>query len=49
MISPVQPGITAATGLLVTDLQYEYTHSLLMVLNARRCETSSLRERASTA
>ena len=33
IISPVQPGITAATGLLVTDLQYEYTHSLLMVLD----------------
>ena len=25
VVSPVQPGITAATGLLVTDLQYEYT------------------------
>lgn len=33
IISPVQPGITAATGLLVTDLQYEYTHSLLAVLD----------------
>ena len=33
VISPVHPGITAATGLLVTDLQYEYTHSTLMVLN----------------
>lgn len=33
VISPVQPGITAATGLLVTDLQYEYTHPLLMVLD----------------
>ncbi|PSM16167.1 hydantoinase/oxoprolinase family protein [Nitratireductor sp. StC3] len=33
IISPVQPGITAATGLLVTDLQYEYTHPLLMVLD----------------
>ena len=33
VISPVQPGITAASGLLVTDLQYEYTHSLLIVLN----------------
>ena len=33
VISPVHPGITAATGLLVTDLQYEYTQSTLMVLN----------------
>lgn len=33
VISPVQPGITAATGLLVTDLQYEYTHPLLTVVN----------------
>lgn len=32
VIVPVQPGITAATGLLVTDLQYEYTHSALLVL-----------------
>jgi N-methylhydantoinase A len=33
VISPLQPGITAAMGLLVTDLQYEYTHSVLIVLN----------------
>ncbi len=33
VISPLQPGITAAMGLLVTDLQYEYTHSVLLVLN----------------
>lgn len=33
VISPVHPGITAATGLLVTDLQYEYTQSTLMVLD----------------
>ncbi len=33
VISPVHPGITAATGLLVTDLQYEYTKSTLLVLN----------------
>jgi len=32
VIVPVQPGITAATGLLVTDLQYEYTHSTLLDL-----------------
>jgi N-methylhydantoinase A len=33
VIAPVQPGITAATGLLVTDIQYEYTHSTLLVLD----------------
>lgn len=33
VVSPVHPGITAATGLLVTDLQYEYTRSTLLVLN----------------
>jgi N-methylhydantoinase A/oxoprolinase/acetone carboxylase beta subunit len=33
VVSPVQPGITAAAGLLVTDLQYEYTHSLLAVID----------------
>ncbi|MEM6761457.1 MAG: hydantoinase/oxoprolinase family protein [Pseudomonadota bacterium] len=33
VISPLQPGITAAMGLLVTDLQYEYTHSVLAVLD----------------
>jgi N-methylhydantoinase A len=33
VISPVQPGITAATGLLVTDLQYEYTQSTPIVLD----------------
>jgi len=33
VIVPVQPGITAATGLLVTDLQYEYTHSTLLILD----------------
>jgi len=33
VISPLQPGITAATGLLVTDLKYEYTASTLVVIN----------------
>jgi N-methylhydantoinase A len=33
VIVPVHPGITAATGLLVTDLQYEYTQSTLIVLD----------------
>jgi len=33
VISPLQPGITAAMGLLVTELKYEYTRSTLTVLN----------------
>ncbi len=33
VVSPIQPGITAATGLLVSDLQYEYTSSTLVVIN----------------
>ncbi|MEM8740135.1 MAG: hydantoinase/oxoprolinase family protein [Pseudomonadota bacterium] len=33
VISPLQPGITAAMGLLVTDLQYEYTRSVVAQLN----------------
>ena len=33
VISPVHPGITAAIGLLVTELQYEYTRSVLVVLD----------------
>jgi N-methylhydantoinase A len=33
VISPLQPGITAAMGLLVTDLQYEYTRSVLRTLD----------------
>lgn len=33
VISPIQPGITAAMGLLVTDLKYEYTRSVLKTLN----------------
>ena len=33
VIVPTHPGITAATGLLVTDLQYEYTSSLIQTLN----------------
>ncbi len=30
-ISPLHPGITAAMGLLLTELQYEYTRSVLVV------------------
>ncbi len=33
VISPLHPGITAAIGLLETELQYEYTRSLLVVLS----------------
>jgi len=33
VISPLHPGITAAIGLLVTELQYEYTRSVLIVLS----------------
>ena len=33
VISPAQPGITAALGLLVSDLKYEYTRSVLIPLN----------------
>lgn len=41
VISPVHPGITAATGLLVTDLQYEYTQSTLIVLDKASAEEFS--------
>ena len=33
VISPLHPGITAAIGLLETELQYEYTRSVLLVLS----------------
>jgi N-methylhydantoinase A len=39
VISPLQPGITAAMGLLVTDLQYEYTRSVVAMLNDAADET----------
>lgn len=32
-VSPLHPGITAAMGLLVTELRYEFTRSVLTVLN----------------
>ena len=41
VISPVHPGITAATGLLVTDVQYEYTQSTLIVLDTASDEEFS--------
>ena len=40
-ISPLHPGITAAMGLLLTELQYEYTRSVVVVANkasAADCE-----------
>lgn len=33
VIAPLHPGITAAMGLLLTDLQYEFTRSVLIVAN----------------
>jgi len=33
VISPLHPGVTAAIGLLETELQYEYTRSVLVVLS----------------
>jgi N-methylhydantoinase A len=33
VIVPPAPGITAAIGLLVTDMQYEFTRSVLAILN----------------
>jgi N-methylhydantoinase A len=33
VISPLHPGITAAMGLLLTELQYEFTRSVLIVAN----------------
>jgi len=34
VVVPPAPGITAAMGLLVTDMQYEFTRSVLGILNA---------------
>lgn len=42
VISPAQPGITAAMGLLVTELRYEYTRSVLTVLNTASAEQFAL-------
>ncbi|WP_116599074.1 hydantoinase/oxoprolinase family protein [Primorskyibacter marinus] len=36
VIVPVAPGITAAVGLLKTDLQYEHTEALVIELNAAK-------------
>jgi N-methylhydantoinase A len=37
-ISPLHPGITAAMGLLMTELQYEYTRSVLVVAQKATAE-----------
>src|SRR5690606_20848272 len=34
VIVPVAPGITAAVGLLKTDLQYEHTEAVIVEINA---------------
>ncbi len=44
VVSPVQPGITAAMGLLVTDLQYEYTRSVLVALNPPQAARDDISE-----
>lgn len=33
VVAPLHPGITAAMGLLLTDLQYEFTRSVLVIAN----------------
>jgi N-methylhydantoinase A len=33
VVSPLHPGITAAMGLLLTELQYEFTRSVLIIAN----------------
>ena len=38
VISPLHPGVTAAIGLLEAELQYEYTKSVLVVLNTAGTE-----------
>ena len=38
VIVPTHPGITAASGLLVPDLQYEYTQSLIQVLDPGKAD-----------
>ena len=38
VISPLHPGITAAMGLLLTELQYEFTRSVLVVANKATAE-----------
>lgn len=42
VIAPLHPGITAAMGLLLTDLQYEFTRSVLVV--ADKATTAEFRD-----
>jgi N-methylhydantoinase A len=43
VVAPLHPGITAAMGLLVTELKYEYTRSVLLVLQkATKAEFSAV-------
>jgi N-methylhydantoinase A len=45
VIAPLHPGITAAMGLLVTELRYEYTRSVLTVLQkATAADFASINE-----
>jgi N-methylhydantoinase A len=46
VISPLHPGITAAMGLLVTELRYEFTRSVLTVLNTASAEAFAVLNRA---
>jgi N-methylhydantoinase A len=42
VVAPLHPGITAAMGLLLTDLQYEFTRSVLVVVD--RATASDFKE-----
>ncbi len=46
VISPLHPGVTAAIGLLETELQYEYAKSVLVVLNTAGAEDLERLDRA---
>jgi len=48
VISPLHPGVTAAIGLLETELQYEYTRSLLIVLSTAGATERARLEQAFT-
>ena len=48
VISPLHPGVTAAIGLLETELQYEYTRSVLIVLSTAGTAERARLERAFT-
>ena len=48
VISPLHPGVTAAIGLLETELQYEYTRSVLIVLSTAGATERARLEQAFT-